>query len=315
MYSLKTIESVLQQLDTFEEPKEWLEQYPTSSHIASRMCFLIESRYNDLNDKIVVDLGCGPCMLSIAAVLCGAKHVMSFDIDRDSLEIAQQNIDNTQLNDSIDLFQLDLYQLLPKIKLPKNYQHSDQHKNNNKKNKYNKSKNKKNKKYKNNKKVPKSNDLNTEQHDKFVFMLSNFKKMKKDKYNISDVNKYWNIKIKKMCDVCIMNPPFGTKRGNEHIDILFLLIALKMTKNCVYSLHKSTTTKYLIQFINKFKMENNNNHSDDDNKDNNNNSDILVESVEIMAQLKFDVPKMYKFHKQKSKDIQVDLLRIKLMNR
>ena len=109
-----------------------------------------------------------------------------------------------------------------------------------------------------------------------------------------------------MCDVSIMNPPFGTKRGNEHIDILFLLIAMKMTRNCIYSLHKSSTTKYLTQFLNKFKLQHGGKADEP--------SDIVVESVEIMAQLMFDVPRMYNFHKQKSKDIQVDLMRIKLVH-
>ena len=32
-------------------------------------------------------------------------------------------------------------------------------------------------------------------------------------------------------------------------------------------------------------------------------------NIEVLAELKFDVPKMYKHHKQKSKDIFVDLYR------
>merc|ERR1712228_186799 len=134
------------------------------------------------------------------------------------------------------------------------------------------------------------------------------KRMDNSKHSVFDFNHFWNIRANKVCNVCLMNPPFGTKSGNEHIDILFLLIAMKMTKECVYSLHKASTTKYLIQFLNKFKLGNNE-KINDRNKDN-----IVVESIEIMASLKFDVPKIYKFHKQKSKDIQVSLLRIKLVH-
>ena len=32
--------------------------------------------------------------------------------------------------------------------------------------------------------------------------------------------------------------------------------------------------------------------------------------VEVVAQMKFDIPNMYKFHKQKSVDVDVDLIRI-----
>jgi putative methylase len=31
--------------------------------------------------------------------------------------------------------------------------------------------------------------------------------------------------------------------------------------------------------------------------------------VQVIAELKFDVPQMYKFHREKSKDIVVDLIR------
>ena len=176
--------------------------------------------------------------------------------------------------------------------MPKNYKQQ-----NHKKEK----RRKKNKKWK----QPQSNNLNAEDHRKFVFMLSKFKKMQSAKHCSSDYERFWNIRAMKVCDVCVMNPPFGTKAGNEHIDILFLLIAIKMTKECVYSLHKSSTTKYLVQFLNKFKLGNNGKEM---------NGSMLIQSIEIVASLKFDVPKMYKFHKQKSKDIQVDLLKIELVH-
>lgn len=45
---------------------------------------------------------------------------------------------------------------------------------------------------------------------------------------------------KKSFDVAIFNPPFGTK-GNSGIDIEFLKVALNLTRESVYSLHKSAT--------------------------------------------------------------------------
>jgi hypothetical protein len=33
-------------------------------------------------------------------------------------------------------------------------------------------------------------------------------------------------------------------------------------------------------------------------------------NVDVVAQMKFDIPNMYKFHKQKSVDVDVDLIRI-----
>merc|ERR1711879_237303 len=83
-----------------------------------------------------------------------------------------------------------------------------------------------------------------------------FKKMSVSKYSVCDYNQFWNIRSREICDVVIMNPPFGTKGGNEHIDILFLLIAMKMARHCVYSLHKSSTTQFLKRFLEKFKLRN-----------------------------------------------------------
>lgn len=42
---LKELESYLQDVDGFEEPKIALEQYPTPPHIAARMLYTIESSY------------------------------------------------------------------------------------------------------------------------------------------------------------------------------------------------------------------------------------------------------------------------------
>ena len=35
-----------------------------------------------------------------------------------------------------------------------------------------------------------------------------------------------------------------------------------------------------------------------------------VESIEVVAQMRFDLPKMYKFHKKKSRDVEVDMIRL-----
>lgn len=38
-----------------------------------------------------------------------------------------------------------------------------------------------------------------------------------------------------------------------------------------------------------------------------------VEEVKVVAQMRFDLPKVYKFHKEKSVDIEVDLIRVTLV--
>jgi len=71
-------------------------------------------------------------------------------------------------------------------------------------------------------------------------------------------------------DTVVMNPPFGTRTSGA--DTMFLNKAFEVATHAVYSMHKSSTR-------------------------------------EVLAELRFDVPKMYAFHKKKSVDIEVDLVR------
>lgn len=89
---LKKLEEYLQSVDGFEKPKVNLEQYPTPPHIASCMIYNIQSRYDDIEGKMVGDLGCGCGMLSIGSFLLGAHHTVGFEIDSGAIEIFCSNI-------------------------------------------------------------------------------------------------------------------------------------------------------------------------------------------------------------------------------
>lgn len=92
------------------------------------------------------------------------------------------------------------------------------------------------------------------------------------------------IPINSKFDTVVMNPPFGTRSAGA--DWTFLETGLK-NANVVYSLHKSSTRSYLLEKAKRdFKC-----------------------SAEVVAELKFDIPKAYKFHKKESLDVMVDLLR------
>ncbi|EPS72696.1 hypothetical protein M569_02062, partial [Genlisea aurea] len=93
---LKQLESLLGSLQQFENPKVELEQYPTGSHIASRLLYSAENSFGDVNGKVVADFGCGCGTLGLAAGLLGAEHVVGFDIDPDSIEIAASNADELE---------------------------------------------------------------------------------------------------------------------------------------------------------------------------------------------------------------------------
>lgn len=70
-----------------------IEQYPTRPHIAACMLQTIAATFDDLEDKLVADLGCGCGVLSIGAAMLGAGAVVGFDIDKDALEQFQGNIE------------------------------------------------------------------------------------------------------------------------------------------------------------------------------------------------------------------------------
>ncbi|MBI2646848.1 methyltransferase [Candidatus Woesearchaeota archaeon] len=81
---------LLSSLKGFEEPKVVKEQYAIDSEICASMlwnAYLLE----DIEGKVIVDLGCGTGLLGIGALLLGAKHVIFVDMDKNALEIAKYN--------------------------------------------------------------------------------------------------------------------------------------------------------------------------------------------------------------------------------
>uniref|UniRef100_A0A2K6N804 Methyltransferase-like protein 5 n=1 Tax=Rhinopithecus roxellana TaxID=61622 RepID=A0A2K6N804_RHIRO len=104
---LKELESRLQQVDGFEKPKLLLEQYPTRPHIAACMLYTIHNTYDDIENKVVADLGCGCGVLSIGTAMLGAGLCVGFDIDEDALEIFNRNVEEFELT-NIDMVQCDV---------------------------------------------------------------------------------------------------------------------------------------------------------------------------------------------------------------
>lgn len=87
-------------------------------------------------------------------------------------------------------------------------------------------------------------------------------------------------------DCIVMNPPFGTR--NKGIDMVFVEKAMELA-GTVYSLHKTSTRDFFLR-----------------------KSAERGWGIDVVAELRYDIPKTHVFHKQKSKDIEVDLLRFSL---
>lgn len=84
----KQLEILLEKLKGFENPKIELEQYVTPPPLASEI--VVNAKLMGDLERVVIDLGCGTGILSIASSLLGA-YAVGFDIDLDALKIAREN--------------------------------------------------------------------------------------------------------------------------------------------------------------------------------------------------------------------------------
>lgn len=74
--------------------------FGTGHHATTRMCLRIMSGL-DISDAIVLDLGTGSGVLSMAAALSGARRVTGIDIDQDAIDSAESSARLNTLPDTI----------------------------------------------------------------------------------------------------------------------------------------------------------------------------------------------------------------------
>ena len=86
----RKLEQRLQDVADFEEPDVELEQYRTPASVAAHLLALADLN-DDVEDRVVVDLGTGTGMLAIGAGLLAPSRVVGIDIDESALEIAREN--------------------------------------------------------------------------------------------------------------------------------------------------------------------------------------------------------------------------------
>lgn len=84
----KELEILLQRVPSFDKPSPTLEQYLTPANIAADIVF-IAHQFGDVENKIVLDLGCGTGIFSVGAALTGAGKVVGIDVDKSCIEIAR----------------------------------------------------------------------------------------------------------------------------------------------------------------------------------------------------------------------------------
>ena len=73
--------------------------FGTGQHYTTQLC--IEQLENLIHENVeVLDMGCGSGILSIAALMLGAKHVTAVDIDQNSVNIANENFAQNKMDET-----------------------------------------------------------------------------------------------------------------------------------------------------------------------------------------------------------------------
>lgn len=85
-------------------------------------------------------------------------------------------------------------------------------------------------------------------------------------------------------DVAVLNPPFGTKRRGA--DAAFLAAAARIAGSAVYSMHKTSTAAYLGRTLAEWGAD-----------------------AQVVARVRFDIPRSMHFHSQSNVDVDVDVWR------
>jgi len=93
----KKLEMLLQKVPVFEYPSPNLEQYITPANIAADILFNAYG-FGDIENKTVLDLGCGTGIFSVGASLTGAKKVIAVDIDKNAVSIAKNYAQENKLD-------------------------------------------------------------------------------------------------------------------------------------------------------------------------------------------------------------------------
>jgi putative methylase len=85
----RQLEILLQQVPQPTKPRPELEQYMTPATIAADIIFTAY-QWGDIENKTIMDLGCGTGIFAVGAARMGAKKIIGFDKDKAVIKIAQQ---------------------------------------------------------------------------------------------------------------------------------------------------------------------------------------------------------------------------------
>jgi len=87
----KELAITLSKLDVFSSVEIKSEQYPTDSEIAADILWFA-SLNDDIEGKIIADLGAGTGILGIGCLLMGAKKVFFVEKDKEAVKVLERNL-------------------------------------------------------------------------------------------------------------------------------------------------------------------------------------------------------------------------------
>ena len=246
------------------------------------MMYTAANTFDDIRAKVVADLGCGCGMLSIAAVLVGADKVYGVDIDCDALGICKENLQDLGIID------------LPSDGESESAQEGDGSEelfSDNSMNSEDDSADSKDSADSDSN--SNSSSENSEAEDQQSNTQNDGDLVELHCGDVLDTEFLSKTLAGKNIATIITNPPFGTK-NNAGVDVAFLEAALALaqsnpTLRAIYSMHKSSTRAHLEKKAASWKCK-----------------------LTVIAEMKFDLPAKYSFHKQENVVIAVDLLRFEL---
>ena len=97
----KELISIIQNTETFTNPRIELEQYGIDATCAVDIIYLAGFEFDDITNNIVFDLGAGTGRLSIACAYFRPHTIISVDLDWNALQILKKNTISLNLYDKI----------------------------------------------------------------------------------------------------------------------------------------------------------------------------------------------------------------------
>ena len=284
---LKHLESALSSVPVkrFPDPKIDLEQYATSPHLTAAVILTALGNEDIGPGRTAMDLGCGTAMLTIGCALVDTDNITAVDCDSDAMEVARSNVMAMLGDEEDDSDGDDATSSTPPVDFvfAKVQHESNQEllmealggggrggRGRGGRGDRRKGGRGRGRGGRGRSAPPPPPPANS--------------KSKHEKEHSPDGD---GLPFRDNCvDTVLTNPPFGTKQ-NAGIDVTFLRAATRMARRSVYSFHKTSTRTFLVKKIKEWGYD-----------------------AEVVAQMRYDIPKMYQFHTKDSVDVEVDLIRV-----